>query len=504
VHFQQADRRAGLHDAPTDDLFRLIGSLRLRHGGERVLQFLVRGVIASGLALVALSVGAWLDWRLTALTWLAATPMLTALGVALARWPSPRETALAADRRFVLDDRLATAVELVSAAKPSRFTRLQVADAVAHAHTHPRGTLALGSRTRNEAALAAGALALGLVAMLVLPAWPRPGAPPDGESIALENAVGEALASRALPDDTPGLALTDASLIDQAQPDADLASRVQQEQGERAALDNLARALGSVSASQGAADAIEQGDFASARDQLQNLGEEADQLSDAAKQQLARALQQAAGATTQTDRQLADRERQAAQALARPTYSDQRSALRGLADQVERSGERAAPADQLARDVGQLQQQRGGAATNGPGARGQSPAASDQQGAGADTTDGAAAAPSEATQAAGGQGGAAAGQQGGAGVGTGTSSDLYANQSSRLDTAGQQVQVPTKLGQGPGVRPPDGNEDQIGADPTLSGQNISELAQPQQTGQVAPEQNLVPGEQRPVVRGYFR
>ena len=31
-----------------------------------------------------------------------------------------------------------------------------------------------------------------------------------------------------------------------------------------------------------------------------------------------------------------------------------------------------------------------------------------------------------------------------------------------------------------------------------------ELAQAQQTGQVAPEQNLVPGEQRPVVRGYFR
>ena len=26
----------------------------------------------------------------------------------------------------------------------------------------------------------------------------------------------------------------------------------------------------------------------------------------------------------------------------------------------------------------------------------------------------------------------------------------------------------------------------------------------QQTGQVTPEQNLVPGDQRPVVRGYFR
>ena len=77
-------------------------------------------------------------------------------------------------------------------------------------------------------------------------------------------------------------------------------------------------------------------------------------------------------------------------------------------------------------------------------------------------------------------------------------------QTSRLDAAGQTVQVPTKLGTGPGVRPTDGTEDQIGNDPNNAPRNVSELVQAQQTGQVAPEQNLVPGEQRPVVRGYFR
>jgi hypothetical protein len=64
--------------------------------------------------------------------------------------------------------------------------------------------------------------------------------------------------------------------------------------------------------------------------------------------------------------------------------------------------------------------------------------------------------------------------------------------------------VPTKLGTGPGVRPLDGTEDQAGASPNAPPRGVSELVQSQQTGQVAPEQNLVPGEQRPVVQGYFR
>ena len=56
-----------------------------------------------------------------------------------------------------------------------------------------------------------------------------------------------------------------------------------------------------------------------------------------------------------------------------------------------------------------------------------------------------------------------------------------------------------------GVRPPDGTEDQTGTNPSVGSRSVSELAQAaQQTGQVAPEPNLVPGEQRPVVRGYFR
>jgi hypothetical protein len=256
----------------------------------------------------------------------------------------------------------------------------------------------------------------------------------------------------------------------------------------------LAQALGRVSAGEPAADAIQRGDFSAAKQQLSSLGEEADQLSDAAKQQLAGALQQAAGTAAAADRQLADRERQAAQALSRNNYQDQRQALRSLGDQVERSGARSASADQLARDLGRLQQQ---AAADQSAGRAASPASAGQQGA---AQNGAQAAVGQVGE--GNQDGTA--EQGGPGVGTGSKGEVVGNQPSRLDSVGQTVEVPTKLGAGPGVRPTDGTEDQMGADPNSAGRRVVELVQAQQTGQVAPEQNLVPGEQRPVVRGYFR
>ena len=172
---------------------------------------------------------------------------------------------------------------------------------------------------------------------------------------------------RSALEDPSGLAAADTQPIAQTQPDANLASRVQQEQAESDALNKLSQALDRVSAAQPAADSIRQGDLSQARDQLTNLGNEADQLSAAAKQQLSGALQQASTQTTATDRQLADRERQAAQALGRPNYNDQRQALNALADQVERSGSRAAPADQLAREAGLLQQQQAASKSQGQG-----------------------------------------------------------------------------------------------------------------------------------------
>jgi len=489
------------------ELDRLLGRLRWRLGLERLVQAAVRGVMASSVALIGLSLVIWLTGSDPVWLWLSVAPLLAAIGFAIARWPSTSQTARVADGRLSLEERLSTAFELTHPHRGGRYDLVQIRDAVSHTSEAPRSWLALSPRTLNEALIAVAALALATTIAVIVPRFPRP---------AVINESRPDLATTPALDTTPDRILPiDESAADQAlalpvpaqasAPPPDLASRVQQEQAERAALDKLAQGLGSVSAGQGAADAIQRGDFAAAHDQIQTLGEEADQLSDAAKQQLARGLQQAAAATAQSDRALADREQQAAQALSRSTYTDQRQSLNALADQVPRSGARSAPADQLERDQGQLQQQQLGAQQSPASTRGQ-PSSNGQPGTSPSDTGGQGDQGQQTTPGSGGlsESDAGAAQQGGAGVGSGTSPDPFSNQASRLDAAGQQVQVPAKLSAGAGVRPADGTEDQSTSDPSLGGRSVAEQAQAQQTGQVTPEENLVPGEQRPVVRGYFR
>lgn len=530
------------------ELHRLLARLRWRLGCERVAHAAIRGILASAVALIALSLALWLTAIDRTWLWLAVAPLLASLTYALLRWPSPLETARVADRRLGLDERLATAFELSQAVPSGRFDLVQIRDAVARATTlRPAGSrtwLALTSRTRTEGVIAGAAVVLAGVTVLLLSTIPRPltslaGPSADQSSLTDDSAAADTSADRAaLADDAlAGQAAAAAPRATASTPPTDLAARVQQEQAERAALDLLAQGLGSVSAGQGAADAIQRGDFGAARNQIQSLGEEADQVSDAAKQQLARGLQQAAAASTQSDRALADREQQAAQSLSRSTYADQRQALNALADQVQRSGSRSVPADQLEREQGQLQlqqqsaqqqqqqqsaqqqqqsaqqpqqaaQQQGGqqsSAQGGPAARNQQSSAGPRgtaaAAAGATAEQGA---PPNATSGGLSDANNGGAQQGGAGIGSGSAPDPFSNQASRLDSSGQQVQVPTRLSNGAGVRPADGTEDQSTANPLVGGQSVAEQAQAQQTGQVNPEQNLVPGEQRPVVRGYFR
>jgi hypothetical protein len=457
-----------------DEFDRLLGRLRWRLGAERVVQFGVRGAILSGVTLIALSGASWITGNHETAGWPAFAPILGAVALAVGRWPSRRRAALAADRRMALQERLTTAVELSRAGQSGPFDALQIRDALQRASNNPGAWLALDARARNEAFLAAGVATLGLASLLLLPGAPRPMSLGTSPAPA-DRLVPADLADRALPEpDSTGVTQASSEPIRRARPDADLANRVRQEQAERSALDTLAHALASVSAGQQAADAIQQGNFETARDQLQSLADQADQLSDTAKQQLARALQQAASSTTGSDRQLADREQKAAQALSRSSYGEQRQALRNLADQVQRSGSLSVPADQLARDAGRLQQQAGDGLPNQAGGNGAVSSPSGNQPA---TT--------------------------GAGVGTGSDPSMTGDPS-RLDIAGQQVQVPSKLGNGQGVRPPDGTEEQTGTTPSINNRSVSEVSTAQQTGQVAAEQNLVPGEQRPVIRGYFR
>jgi hypothetical protein len=497
-----SSRPAARLSHPHDELgvlLALLAGYRWRLGAEVLLRYVVRGLIVGALLLIAVSIMDWLlELRLPS-TWLWSALLLPALGgvgLALAWWPSQRVTARTADRRLHLDERVGTAVELGSARRTApggRFDRLQLHDAIGELRATPRGWPAITASARRELWISIG---VGLLAALslLLPSVPRPRFETAAEVPA---EVDVALEERQAPADVLELAGVDSASVAQRTAESELAPRVQQAQAQQEALDRLAQALGQVSAGQLAADAMQRGDFGDARSQLATLGEEADQLSDAAKKQLAQALQ-AAAAASGGDRQLADRERQAATALGRNNYADQRNALRQLGDQVERSGARSLPAGQLARDAGRLQQQQQQASAGGQasGTTGQAPASSGIQ-----------AQPGEAgaNGAQGGQSptGAGAGERGGPGAGTGTTEGV-GDPSGRLATSGQMVEVPAKLGSGPGQRPADGTEDQVGTNPGVAARTVAEAAQTQQTGQVAPEQNLVPGEQRPVVRGYFR
>jgi hypothetical protein len=450
---------------------------------------------------------------------------LVAIGVAVARWPSPAHAARTADHHLGLAERLATAVELTGrmrAGRAGRLDGLQLRDALAFTHAAPGQWPSLARTHRHELQLGA-AVALLAVVSLLLPGLPRPvitnpeaTAPLDGE-VAAEPARSVPVDLPDLPTDTS--AATSGAATDNQIADDQLAQRVQQAQAERQALDRLASALGQVSAGQSAADAIQRGDYQTARDQVTNLGEEADQLSPAAKQQLSQALQSAASQTQATDRQLADRERQASQALARGYYNDERQALRQLGDQIQRSGETGSSQGQLARDVGRLEQARGAGqqgrtSTDDTAQTGQN---SNQQGSQANSSasatqssaNGRGGSSSDAQQGGADQGqsgmatqGGGEGQQGGPGAGVGTT-DPLGDPAARLDASGQRVDVPVKLGPGAGERPATGNEDQVGQ-PNSSSQSLAaEQAQHQDAGQVVPENNLVPGDQRPVIRGYF-
>jgi hypothetical protein len=491
VHAQRVDTLP----RPRDDareLLRLLSGYRWRLGSEGVLRLGVRGLIAGAALVVVASSLSWLLELALPVSLLAAlvgVPLGGALAWALVGWPNHAQTARALDQRLGMAERMATAVELRS--RPlGRFDGLQLRDATTQLRLVQQQWPIRGG-ARREVVLAL-ALSMAAVLSLVLGNVPRPRIDNSLDTSLVAQPDGNTEARAALPGVLEQRGLDAPSATDQTS-DADLAPRVKQAQAEQDALNRLSQALGQVSAAQGAADAIQQGDYASAKEQLAALGEEADQLSDAAKRQLAQALQNAAN-TTGTDRQLADRERQAAAALTRSNYSDQRQALRALGDQVERSGSRSLPASQLARDEGRLQQQSGssGQPNGGQGATSGQSGIQSQQAAGQDS-----AAGGQSTDSGG------ASDQGGPGIGSG-STDGVGDPSGRLATAGQQVDVPTKLTAGSGVRPPSGGEDQVGTNPGAASRSVIEAAQTQQTGQIAPEQNLVPSEQRQVIRGYFR
>ena len=112
MHLERTDQRPALRDDPRDELQSLLARLRWRLGLERLALFAVQGAIAGSLALIALTVGAWITGRDPIIVWLGVAPLLAAVGLAVVRWPSEHDAAAAADHHMRLEERLATAAEL--------------------------------------------------------------------------------------------------------------------------------------------------------------------------------------------------------------------------------------------------------------------------------------------------------------------------------------------------------------------------------------------------------
>src|ERR1051326_8194139 len=209
VQVLELERVPVLHDVVVRDLNRLIGGFRVRLGLERLATFAIRGVIASSCVMIGLAFALWLTNEVGVVL-LAAAPLVAALLLGAVRWPSRRETALAVDRRFGLDERLATAVELTDGLQRSRFSTLQVRDTISRVQgTHGRW-LVLDSRACNEAALALASLALAAAALVVVPRLPRPtvAIPTPADTVDSELATSiDDLGQRALPLDISDQAL---------------------------------------------------------------------------------------------------------------------------------------------------------------------------------------------------------------------------------------------------------------------------------------------------------
>jgi len=280
--------------------------------------------------------------------------------VAIVRRPSVGRAARVADHHARLDNRLATAHDILAGRLEGELAALQLADTwQACGVYHPRRIFRARNRSVQIAvggAVVACALA-GLVVgnagllrssieTLIAPVPPLADSgavsPPDAALAQLESAPST------LPEDTA--ALTSARLREQLQQ-----QNVQSRAFEDAAA-KLADTLQASAAAQDVGASLARSDYARAATQLRDLARESDQLSAGAKQQLARSLLQASRDSAALDATLAVAEQDAGRALARADYEIGRKGLEHLADVIASRQRTITPAADIARALQNLQQ----------------------------------------------------------------------------------------------------------------------------------------------------
>jgi hypothetical protein len=162
----------------SDRILEKLEPVRRRQLGLEALRYAAMGLLTSSLLGVGLGVWRWqragaaagASWSLWALTILVAGPVLGAI-VGLVRGRSAQVAAAAVDQQYGLKDRVLSAIDFIRRGQPTALHALQVADAEKHiAGLDLRRVAPFRVPVTLPYALGALALALGLLF------WPRAGA----------------------------------------------------------------------------------------------------------------------------------------------------------------------------------------------------------------------------------------------------------------------------------------------------------------------------------------
>jgi hypothetical protein len=285
------------------------------------------------------------------LIWIAGAIAIPGLVFAALVRPTRRQVALMLDRSFGLQERMTTAVENLGKGVPAdgeraRLVYLQMADAanvVGDLRRFPVFSLRLPVRELVMAVVCAL-----IFASVFFMRGVGGGIPPvQAGAVPPFTPASERMAKQPTTAAPTG-AQANAPTV------ADVQQRAQRSNQARQDLDALAKALSDHAVTNSAADAMEQGDYPKAADELRKLGDEADKLSPASREDLAQDLDKAASQMSQGSQQLADATRQAADGLRQGNQAAQ-DGVRNLGDAVEKTGSEVASQQELAQQMQQAQ-----------------------------------------------------------------------------------------------------------------------------------------------------
>jgi hypothetical protein len=393
---------------------------------------------------------------------------------------APPAAAARLDRRFHLDEQLATAVEVAATNPPpgSIAARLVMESSHTAELLHRQIVRRQGPPWQDILTLAALSLvAIGLwvisgVGFPDLASSPLPLPPLASAQDPAQQLPQEPQAPDQSGQATPGDAGQPAQSGGQAQASA---------AGDPQVIQALADALRDQGATRPAAEALDRGDVAGAAQQLRELADQASQHSQSTRDNLADALQNAAQQIQGSDPQLADQLDQSADGL-RQGGQDAAKALDDLARAIEQLPQ-AQPGQQAGQDGQDGDQGQGGqdgqAGQDGQGGEQGQGGQSDQQGQG---------------QA----------QGNGTGAGSGSGGEQrQAAQNERLGVEGQAVPLESS-GAGDIPAQASGDKPPIPSGANANGGFTQGGASSNQSVQMGDDPLRVPIDERDVVQGYFQ